>query len=306
MGNPTQLFTWTSTGNYPAGPNPWNGQPLALAPINTFYTPDTKLPAEEINYVYGQLIQKDIAQLYANGPIAVASYAALKALPIPSFNPIAIYSDSSGFVWTYYYSTISTVPDNSIVAGQSTVTSVQPTAVSSGPGRWRLAGGPLFDAIGNGEQNFSGGAPSVGPVAGGGVLHQPFLLSSATYSLLFPTAGSFPVLVANDIIDLEGTVDIVLGLQASQGPFGFPQVQLTKGGAAIGNVIGQAPSQAGPPLGGTSTAQTFTVPIRAQYFVTSADVSSGNVAFQALLTTDIVNGSFQATLQSLCVRIRRQ
>jgi hypothetical protein len=49
------LFDWTNTGNYPAGANPWNGQPLAVAPIQTYFMPGTKQPAENMNYLFGQI-----------------------------------------------------------------------------------------------------------------------------------------------------------------------------------------------------------------------------------------------------------
>jgi hypothetical protein len=49
------IFAWTNTGNFPAGANPWNGQPLALAPAQTYFTPNTKPSAEEFNYILGQI-----------------------------------------------------------------------------------------------------------------------------------------------------------------------------------------------------------------------------------------------------------
>lgn len=48
-------FPWAvSTPNYPAGPNLWNSQPLKLAPVVDYVTPDTHLDAEEHNYVLNQ------------------------------------------------------------------------------------------------------------------------------------------------------------------------------------------------------------------------------------------------------------
>ena len=56
MSGPLALsFVWTGSGNYPAGSNAWNGQPLALAPANTYMTPNTKPAAEEINYEFSQI-----------------------------------------------------------------------------------------------------------------------------------------------------------------------------------------------------------------------------------------------------------
>lgn len=54
------LFTWTATGSYPAGANLWNGQPLAVAPAQTYFTPSPasnplKIPAENWNSILGQI-----------------------------------------------------------------------------------------------------------------------------------------------------------------------------------------------------------------------------------------------------------
>ena len=76
MGAPITLnFSWTSAGNFPAGSNAWNGQPLALAPANTYMTPDTKPAAEEINYEFGQI---------ATDLTAINTY--LKHVPLQSTN----------------------------------------------------------------------------------------------------------------------------------------------------------------------------------------------------------------------------
>ena len=49
------LFFWMNTGNYPAGPNLWNGNPLAVAPAGTYFTPATKLDAETLNSILGTI-----------------------------------------------------------------------------------------------------------------------------------------------------------------------------------------------------------------------------------------------------------
>ena len=58
------LFNWTSSGNYPAGPNAWSGQPLAVAPSATYFTPATKPGAESCNYEFG-LINSDLSAINA-------------------------------------------------------------------------------------------------------------------------------------------------------------------------------------------------------------------------------------------------
>lgn len=42
--------SWAN-GNYPAGGNPWNGQPKRAAPGTDGFTPNAVVPAEEMNYV---------------------------------------------------------------------------------------------------------------------------------------------------------------------------------------------------------------------------------------------------------------
>lgn len=52
--NPS-LSTW-ATGNYGAGGNLWNAQPKRTLPVTVYWTPNTKIPAEEINYAVGDLV----------------------------------------------------------------------------------------------------------------------------------------------------------------------------------------------------------------------------------------------------------
>lgn len=51
------FFQWSLSGNYPAGVNPWNGQPLAVQPAGTWFTPNTKVAAEDINWLFGTFTQ---------------------------------------------------------------------------------------------------------------------------------------------------------------------------------------------------------------------------------------------------------
>ena len=48
-------FDWNSSGNYPAGPNPWNGQPKSVAPAQLYLTPGTPAPAPQFNYLLGEI-----------------------------------------------------------------------------------------------------------------------------------------------------------------------------------------------------------------------------------------------------------
>lgn len=54
-GKPAPVVPWSLNGNFPAGSNPWNAQPLALPPAGTWFTPNTKPAAEEFNYLFGSL-----------------------------------------------------------------------------------------------------------------------------------------------------------------------------------------------------------------------------------------------------------
>ena len=202
MGNPTQLFLWTNTGNYPAGSNPWNGQPLAVAPVGTYLTPGVKLPAENENYILGE-IQADIAQLYANGPVSVASLTAFRALPVPSFNASAICTPEAMGQGTgiagaelggeYYYDSTCNVVDNSSTA-------IKPNAISGGsPGRWRLKGGPLFlvydQYVDNSIYLYSASRTSAGtsPISATG---------PGNYSVPFTTGNQPAAIYFADVIDM--------------------------------------------------------------------------------------------------------
>lgn len=69
-------YVWTGTGNYPAGANLWDGQPLALQPAGTYFTPNTKPSPEEFNF----LLAGYAAQLVALQGY-IASFAALNWTP---------------------------------------------------------------------------------------------------------------------------------------------------------------------------------------------------------------------------------
>jgi hypothetical protein len=54
MGAPSKPYQYANTGNYPAGANPWSGQPTRVLPGTAYLTPNTKVPAQNLNYVMGQ------------------------------------------------------------------------------------------------------------------------------------------------------------------------------------------------------------------------------------------------------------
>lgn len=59
---PPVNFPWAqSTPNYPAGPNPWNAQPITVAPPGDYFTPNTYPAAQNFNYILQQLGNTDAA-----------------------------------------------------------------------------------------------------------------------------------------------------------------------------------------------------------------------------------------------------
>lgn len=82
MGQPT-VTRWATLANYPAGANPWNSQPLKVAPAQFYFTPDIPLPAENMNYELNALggIQQSAVQ--AVSAAAVANWGA----PIANIDP---------------------------------------------------------------------------------------------------------------------------------------------------------------------------------------------------------------------------
>ena len=75
-GKPTGYIGWTATGNYPAGPNRWNGQPVAIAPTLTLFTPNQKPPAQWWNSLLGSLTAQDEALLDWTGSLPAVSWHA--------------------------------------------------------------------------------------------------------------------------------------------------------------------------------------------------------------------------------------
>ena len=74
------VFTWTGTGVYPPSAGAWGGQPLSVAPSQTYWTPQIKPPAENWNYVLAQ-IAENLANLQPEVVVCTTS----QAVPIPSW-----------------------------------------------------------------------------------------------------------------------------------------------------------------------------------------------------------------------------
>jgi hypothetical protein len=101
MGIPVLDFVWTGTGNYPPGANPWNGQPLAVPPIQTYFTPATKPPAENMNSILAT-IARDLGALDAYLANMIKQGVA-SALGYTSTTPDIIVPENcywmGGFLW---------------------------------------------------------------------------------------------------------------------------------------------------------------------------------------------------------------
>jgi hypothetical protein len=60
--------TWAvAEVDFPAGGNPWNGQPVIVAPSGDIFTPDTFPPAEYFNYLFNLAFVQDVVLLSVGG-----------------------------------------------------------------------------------------------------------------------------------------------------------------------------------------------------------------------------------------------
>jgi len=60
------IIPWATEVTYPAGPNPWNGQPLSVAPGTDYFEPKKPAPAQYFNYLLASnAVQAALLQEYA-------------------------------------------------------------------------------------------------------------------------------------------------------------------------------------------------------------------------------------------------
>lgn len=93
--------TFAVETDYPAGSNPWNGQPLKVAPVNDYFTPDTKPPAETFNYTLNGICNS-LASLTDAATFGIVS----NWNPIGNNITVVGGSASSGIIdiaWDAYY-----------------------------------------------------------------------------------------------------------------------------------------------------------------------------------------------------------
>lgn len=88
MTQPKDLPSSTfADGNYGAGANPWNSQAKRVAPVNYYFTPNTKPPAEEMNHLVGALWDATKGLLAAHAVAGSADFVShydLRARPFVS------------------------------------------------------------------------------------------------------------------------------------------------------------------------------------------------------------------------------
>ena len=95
-------FSWTHSGNYPAGGNPWNGQPIAVQPSQTYFVPNVKPPAQWFNFILGE-IADDSSYLHTIAPpVGAAWRPAFTAADVNSGGGAQLYKpawDAEDAVW---------------------------------------------------------------------------------------------------------------------------------------------------------------------------------------------------------------
>lgn len=142
--------SWATEANYPAGPNPWNGQPTKVQPSGDLWTPNTKAAAEERNWLDNQLTTglQQIVNWTAQDPAMNWAPEGLVA----GTGPGASAWDPVNNVWLISSWSTSAWPTPSVAvwAGNSQDAFAQQTAVpwsASGAPGWSqlgLGGAPLF------------------------------------------------------------------------------------------------------------------------------------------------------------------
>src|SRR5271167_2551378 len=86
--------TWALETNFAAGPNPWNGQPCKVPPVGDVFIPNTKPPAENLNYMFnlrdGYLASVLQWQGIQFRPAYVQPLGTLVNLSAVAYDPIAL------------------------------------------------------------------------------------------------------------------------------------------------------------------------------------------------------------------------
>lgn len=92
-GRPKKLFRWaTSTVNYPAGVDPWNGQTIRVLPAGDYITPDTTPAAEDYNYIWGVTLDQEESILDWAGSSPALNWS-------QQFAPLNTATDATEAAW---------------------------------------------------------------------------------------------------------------------------------------------------------------------------------------------------------------
>ena len=156
-------WSWTSTGNYPAGSSPWSAQPLAVAPGTSYMVPNTKVPAEVFNWLLGQ-IEGELNYLFARGTALVSNtFTSSGTITVPvgaTFAIVTMWGGGGGGAGGNTGLTVSSeaVPGGSGGGGSQPVTITIPVTAGDTLTVTIGAGGTGGVATGNGTD---GGASSV-------------------------------------------------------------------------------------------------------------------------------------------------
>lgn len=296
------FWTWASETLYPAGSNAWNSQPLAVAPAQDYWTPGVKPPAENLNYVFQQI---------GNGlTTSVSSGAAMKALPVPIghqtvqltpenngyFYPYLLNgtpipgggSSGVGFGGIYYYDAAYTGPDNGS-------TCIAPTAVGSGPGRWRLTGQAL-STVAETYYDATYAIISANRVSPGiaTLLSTP----SSYFNMSTAVSQSPNGLYLGDVIDMEACG--VISNQASSVQLWFAIGSSMASLATFG--FSQIQTNLTTPSGLVSGGMPFSLFNR--YTIAAGDIAGGSF-YAALQLNQVGSGTSSAQIQALKFTVRR-
>lgn len=84
------IVPWAAEANYPAGANPWNGNPTKVTPSGDVFIPNTKPPAQWFNFLFSQRDGWALALLQALASIAAKNWSPNFTFAGESSGPYAI------------------------------------------------------------------------------------------------------------------------------------------------------------------------------------------------------------------------
>ena len=217
---------WALETDYPAGSNPWNGQPCKVAPVGDIFLPDTPLPAEYLNYLFNNVVGA-IQQLQQTSPLYIAQNWGveqnLSAINFTTANPVV------GETWSYASWDPPTNRWLAIMMFHETSTSVRQSAVLATQGFDPLTNDPL-SVLGGG---YWGCVSQTNPVFGVGhttaaVCGDPVTAGNVHVIVnIYGTAGSYQIYtysLSGDTWTAGATFAITGGTAALSPeliPFGF-------------------------------------------------------------------------------------